>query len=156
MGDTQVETPAHARELFLRHHTRYEVSPYYVVLDVRTFGVPAIHRRVQAGFDIELHANGFDRASTIALQDGELQTSLNDLEAACRVAIGQAAADSNIEIIPADATLILDVKNHMEPEALVRIRITHGRGLGQPAGAREEKAVAAVAGSLESLGVKRT
>ena len=156
MGATLVETPAHARELFLRHHTRYEVSPYYVLLDLRTFGVPAIHRRIQAGFDIELHANGFDRESTIALQDGELQKSLNDIQAACRVAIVQAAADSNIEIIPIDSTLILNVKNHLEPEALVCIRVTHTRGLDQPAGAKEENVVAAVVSSLESLGVKRT
>lgn len=151
-----METQEQAREVFLRHHTRYEVSPYFVLLDVRTFGVPAIHRRVQSGFDVELYGNGFDRESTIALEDGELDKSLNDMQAACRVAIAQAAADSTIEIIPAEATLILNVKSHLEPEALVRIRITHTRGLDQPAGASEEQVLAGVVSSLQSLGVKRS
>jgi hypothetical protein len=70
--------------------------------------------------------------------------------------ISQATEGSAIEVTPADDTLILNVKSHLEPEALVRVRITYFRGLDQPAGASEEKALANVVSSLESLGVKRS
>jgi hypothetical protein len=80
---------------------------------------------------------------------------LKELCAACQVAAGQAAGDSRIELIPDDATLVLDVQMHLEPEALVRIRITHSRGLDQPAGASEERALDGVLRSLKSLGVDK-
>jgi hypothetical protein len=80
---------------------------------------------------------------------------LKELYAACHVAVGQAAEYSRIELIPDDATLVLDVHMHSEPEALVRIRITHSRGLHQAAGAGEEKALDEIVRSLESLGANK-
>jgi hypothetical protein len=120
----QVDSSDYARQIFTRHSARYEVSPYFVVLDVRTFGEP--------------------------------RATLNELCAACRKVVAPATEYCRIEIIPYEATLILNVKIHFEPEALLRIRITHSRGLDQPAGASEERARADVGDRLESLGVKRT
>jgi hypothetical protein len=145
-----------ARELFARHHARYEVSPYFVLLDVRTFGASSTHRKVHAGYDVDLYGNGFDHDSALSFAYGEPQKTLNELSAACRVVVEQAAEYSTIEIIPSEATLVLNVKSHLEPEALVRIRITHSRGLDQPVGATEERARDGVVDGLESLGVKRT
>jgi hypothetical protein len=150
-----VDTHDHARELWIRHHPRYEVSPYYVVLDVRTFGVPPSQRRIHAGFDVDLYGNGFDHGSALSFEHGQLRATLDDLCAACREVVANATEDSRIEIIPRNATLVLNVKRHFEPEALVRIRITHSRGLDQPAGASEEKARADVEESLDALGVKK-
>src|SRR5579862_2326246 len=135
-----VDSGDYARQIFIRHHVRYEVSPYFVVLDVRTLGVPPSQQRVQAGFDIDLYGNGFDHGSAHSFENGELRTTLNELCAACRAVVAPATESCRIEIIPLEATLILNVKRHFEPEALVRIRITHSGGLDQPAGASEEKA----------------
>lgn len=146
-----MESLDQARELFSRHHARYEVSPYFVVLDDRTFGVPETHRKIHAGFDVDVYGNGF--ASNSALDP---HAALHDLRAASQVAVAQASESAAIEIIPGDGALILNVKSHLDPEALVRIRVTHTRGLGQPAGEAEEKAMAEVLKSLESLGVKPT
>ncbi len=152
----QVDSGDDARQIFTRHSAHYEVSPYFVVLDVRTFGVPPSHRRIHAGFDVALYGTGFDHGSALSFENGELRATLNELCAACRKVVAPATEYCRIEIIPYEATLILNVKSHFEPEALLRIRITHSRGLDQPAGASEERARADVGDRLESLGVKRT
>lgn len=144
-----------ARELFTRHQARYEVSPYFVLLDQRTFGLPPSHRRIHAGYDIDLYGNGFELGSALSFANGEPRKTWNELCAACRVVVARAAEYSTIEIIPYDATLALNVKSHLEPEARVRIRITHTGGLARPAGADEDKARAEVEKGLDSLGVKR-
>jgi hypothetical protein len=151
-----METLDHAPELFIRHHTRYEVSPYFVVLDVRTFGVHPSNRRIQAGFDVDLYGSGPDLGSTIAFENGELQTALDQLSAACRAVVAQATENTTVEIIPFAESIVIDVKGHFEPEALVCIRITHSRGIDQPVGASEEKVLADVEDSLRSLGVMRS
>jgi len=140
----------------MRHDARYEVTHYFVMLDVRTFGVPAAQRRIHAGFDLNLYGNGFRHPAMLSIPNGELRATLQQLSAACRDVVSQAKENCTIEILPFDATLVLDVKRHFEPEALVRIRITHSRGLDQPAGATEEKALADVTASLDALGVKKS
>jgi hypothetical protein len=152
--DERVESSVFARQIFMRHRARYEVSPYFVVLDDRTFGVPPSHRRIHAGFDVDLYGNG--SGSALSIGNGEPRATLDELCAACRKVVAPATEYCRIEIIPYEATLILNVKSHFEPEALLRIRITHSRGLDQPAGASEERGLADVGNSLESLGVKRT
>jgi len=150
------DKPDDAREIFIRHHARYEVSPYFVLLDRRTLGAPPSQRRIHAGFDVDLYGNGFDDSAALSVENSELRETLNELGAACREAAAHAAGYSRIEIIPWNATLVLNVKSHLEPEALVTIRITHSRGLDQPAGSTEERALADVLGNLYSMGVKKT
>src|SRR5262249_26309776 len=74
------------REFLLQHGARYEVSPYYVLLDVRTFGVPPVQRKVQAGFDLDLYATGAGHGS-LSFDDSELEQILQELEEACREAV---------------------------------------------------------------------
>ena len=81
---------------------------------------------------------------------------MGELCTACAEVVAHVSESSRIEIFPFEGTLILNVKNHLEPEALVRIRITHSRGLDQPAGASEDEARAHLEERLHSLGVKRT
>lgn len=152
-----VGTRDRARELFLRRHARYEVSPYFVLLDVRTIDVPPTHRRVHAGFDVDVYGQGDGHGAALSFENGEPEGALKDLWAGCHVAVEQVGNKySRIEIIPDNGALVLNLKSHLEPEAQVRIRITHSRGLEQPAGAIEEKALAEVVASLESLGVKKS
>jgi hypothetical protein len=139
-----------------RHGARYEVSPYFILLDERTFGAPPSQRKIHAGFDLDLYGRGLDHGSLLSPKHGELRETLDALCAACHEVVDDAPENCRIEIIPFEATLVLNVKNHFEPEALVRIRITHSRGLGQPAGASEEKALADVRDSFDSLGLKAT
>ena len=148
--------PIHARDLFTRHSARYEVSPYIVVLDDRPEDAPPSQRRTVAGFDVDVYASRTDHASAVSFQDGELRKTLDDICAACRETIAEAGEGSTIEIITFDSSLVLNVQSHLEPEALVRIRISHPGGLEQHAGADEEKARADIEQRLHALGVKRT
>jgi len=123
MHTETIETPGHARELFLRHHTRYEVSRYLVLLDVRTFGVPPSQRRIHAGFDVDLYGSGFDHSSIIYAQRWRasdcIERSSRRLPDCRRTGGGRVHHRDSSR----DATLILNPSNHLEPEALVRIRI---------------------------------
>ena len=150
-----VDPLGHAREL-IRRRARYEVSQYFVVLDDRTYGRPPIQRRIPAGFDLDLYAAGPDHGSVLSFQNGELRKTADELSAACAEAVAHGSEASTIEIIPFEGTLVLNVQEHFEPEVLVRIGITHSRGLDRPAGASEDKARAGVEERLKALGVKRT
>ena len=46
---------ADVQEVLEQHHARYEVQPYYVILDQRPAGVPPIEQKVQSGFDVNLY-----------------------------------------------------------------------------------------------------
>src|SRR5262249_52035278 len=151
-----VNALGHARDLFFRHHARYEVSQYVVVLEDRKRGAPPTERRILAGFDLDVYASRPDDQSALSFQSGELRKTLDEICAACRETVAQANESSTIEIIPFESSLVLNVPNHFEPEALVRIRITHSRGLDQPAGEMEDKARADIEERLHALGLKRS
>lgn len=104
---------------------------------------------------MNLYGKAADHVSLFSDNHGELRETLHDLSAACQEVVANAAESSRIEIIPSEATLILNVRQHFEPEALVRIRITHSNGFDQPVSATEEKTLAGVTQRLESLGVRR-
>ena len=146
----------HARDLFTRHHARYEVSQYMVVLDDRTVGTPPTQRRIPAGFDLDIYASRSVHDSTLSFQNDELRKTLDEICDACRETIAQAGGNSTIEIIPFPGSLVLNVQSHFEPEALVRIRISPPGGLDQPAGESEDKARADIEERLHALGVKRS
>jgi hypothetical protein len=59
----------------------------------------------------------------------------------------------SIEVIPFGSTAVLDTKSHLQPQAMLRIRITHQRGLEQPAGKAEQHALEEVEKELRRLGV---
>ena len=59
----------------------------------------------------------------------------------------------SIEVIPFGPTIVLDSRNHLQPMAMLRIRITHNRGVHEPAGAAEQEALKAVEAQLSNLGI---
>jgi hypothetical protein len=46
--------------------------------------------------------------------------------------------------------------NHLQPEALLRMRITHSRGFDQPAGPLEMETLDAIEKQIQAPGVKST
>src|SRR5262245_56872404 len=111
--DDRADERARAREVFTRHNVRYEVSRYFVLLDVRKPSATASHRRIQAGYDIDRYGNPFDHAAGLSFANDEPGKTVSDLYAAAQVAIPQPAASSTIEIIPSDETLVLNLKSHL-------------------------------------------
>jgi hypothetical protein len=59
----------------------------------------------------------------------------------------------SIEVIPFPSTVILDTRRNLQPEDMLRVRITHTGGLDQPAGISEEHALKEIEEQLQVLGV---
>ena len=138
------------RELIKRREAFYEVLPYHVVVEERLPGHAVTTRRIQAGFDIDVYGN---------IAFSELGPSPDrELGYAALQGIASAIADQSsdscsIEVVLFDSTLVLDSRRKFQPEGMLRIRITHSRGLDQPSGVTEESALKAILRQLDELGV---
>ena len=68
--------------------------------------------------------------------------------------VSQHTSDScSLEVIPFSSTAIIDSRNHGQVEAMIRIQISHERGLDQPAGPPEQRALEEVERELKTLGI---
>jgi hypothetical protein len=69
--------------------------------------------------------------------------------------VSQHTSDScSLEVIPFPFVAIIDGRDG-KVEAIIRLRISHGRGLDQPAGMPEQRALEEVEKELDSMGIKR-
>ena len=139
---------------FIEEHCAfYDVMPYYVVIE-EAHGTPAAKtRRIQAGFDVDVYGiKTNDDPALPGLSPGYALSWANLLELVKTIS-SHSADGCSIEVIPFGSTVFLNTKNHLQPEAMLRVRITHGRGLDQPAGLSEQSALEEIQKELQSLGV---
>jgi hypothetical protein len=137
------------RELMKRYQAFYEVAPYYVLLEGRPPNSAVTKQRIQAGFDIDVYG------VKSGLEPGPLADYALGYAALRELAetVASNTADfCSIEAISFDSTIILDTRRHFQPEGMIRIRITHTRGINQPAGIAEEKALKEILLHLHDLG----
>lgn len=139
------------RELIKLYQAFCEVAPYYVVLEERPPNGAITKQRIQAGFDIDVYG----------VKTGLEPGPLSDYELGCTVLreVAQTVASEkddscSIDVIPFASTVVVDTRRHFQPEGMIRIRITHCRGIGQPAGEPEEKALKAIVTQLNDLGIR--
>jgi UDP-N-acetylenolpyruvoylglucosamine reductase len=59
----------------------------------------------------------------------------------------------SVEVIPFGSTIVLDTRNHLQPMAMLRIRVAHTGDIHEPAGAAEHQAVKAIKTQLSGLGL---
>lgn len=141
------------RSLAQEHHAFYEVSPYYVLLDERPVGLPATTRSVQAGFNVDVYGVRTEDTAPAMPPPQEYALGCAELQNLAE-RVSQHASDScSLEVIPFLSTAIIDSRNHGQVEAMIRIQISHARGLNQPAGSPEQRALAEVERELKSLGI---
>jgi hypothetical protein len=135
-----------------KHGAFYEVEPYYVFLE-EGHGTPAVKtRRIQAGFDVNVYGmRTSDDPGLPGLSPGYALGYASILELAKTIQSRTNAC--SIEVIPFGSTAVLDTKSHLQPQAMLRIRITHQRGLEQPACKAEQHALEEVEKELRRLGV---
>ena len=139
--------------LVTKHHAFYEVSPYYVLLDERPVGLPATTRTVQAGFNVDVYGVRTEDTEPAMPPPQEYALAYAELQKLAE-SVSQHASDScSLEVIPFSSTAIIDSRNHGQVEAMIRIQISHGRGLNQPAGSPEQRALEEVERELKSLGI---
>ena len=132
------------------HHCYCEVSPYYIVSEERPVRRPVSVRRVHAGFDVDIYGVITSREPDPPAEYWLVYTKLKEAIEVIRHGDNHSCC---IEVIPFGATVVLDAKNHLQPLALLRIRITHNRGVHEATGATEQEALKAVEAQLSSLGI---
>ncbi|HXK05701.1 MAG TPA: hypothetical protein VMS37_25085 [Verrucomicrobiae bacterium] len=139
-------------ELIKQHHAFYEVSPYYVVIE-QSHGRPSPStRRILAGFDVDVYGartNGEPEPSP------EYAQAYAALQEVAETTKRQASDSCSVEVIAFPSTVRLDTQNHLQEEAILRIRVSHYRGLDQPAGHAEQRALDEIEKQLQGLGVAR-
>lgn len=137
-------------EVIDRRHAFYEVLPYYVAIEDRPPGAPPVTRRVQAGYDIDVYESRTSQAPGPSSNYGLVYDALQELtETVAR----HTSDHCSIEVIPFGSTIVLDTSRRLEPESMLRIRISHGRGLDQPAGGPEMRALKEIEEQLHKLGI---
>jgi hypothetical protein len=147
--------PADIHEVLARHQVRYEVRPYYVILDQRPAGAPPIEQKVLAGFDVDLYGV-LEKEQLPLYHSEEGSTVLNYFESVAQEIQSNAGQHCTVEVIPCTDSLVLDTNQHFRAQATLRIRISHNRGLDQPEGPSEEQALEAIRETLRKLDVKES
>jgi hypothetical protein len=145
------EIPGNIREFIERHLVSYEVSPHYVVLVDRPAGARPTSRRIQAGFDIDVYGI---KTSPDSPPPPEYELAFEMLRRAAETTLANTDDSCSIEVIPYASTAILDPRMHFQALGMLRITITHSRGLDQPAGAAEQHALKEMEERLKSFGVR--
>jgi hypothetical protein len=141
------------RSLVNAHHAFYEISPYNLILDEKPGSVPAMTRTIHAGFDVDIFGatpnNKFvTPGPDYALAYAELHKIIQN--------IGTHAGDScSLELLSFPSRIVFVGRGHTEPQGMLRIRISHHRGIGLPSGLPEEQVLKEVEKQLKQLGMAR-
>lgn len=150
---TDVRT-ADIRTALEPYHVRYEVRPYFVVLDQRPEGAPPVEEKIQAGFEVDLSA-ALEKCEFPVFHTEKARMVVSYFESLAREIEAAAGQHCTVDVIP-DESLVLDVQKHFQPEAMLQIRISHERGLDQPAGPPEEQALKAIRSALHELEIRES
>jgi acetylornithine deacetylase/succinyl-diaminopimelate desuccinylase-like protein len=141
------------RQLVEEHHVYYEVLPYYVVIEEGHGSAKVTTHRIQAGFDVDVH--GLHSQSELGLPStSDYTLGYTELKKVAE-SVSHLAADSSVEVMPFASTVFLEASKHFHPGGMIRIRISHRRGLDQPAGLPEHRALQEVEKQLQALGIAR-
>ena len=144
---------AEVQGVFQRHRVRYEVRPYYVLFEQRPPGAPSVGQRIQAGFDVDLFGT-LDKMEVPRLLREEGDIVIGYFEAVAREVQSKVGQRCTVEVKGYPDSLVLD--SHFQPQAMVRIRISHSRGLDQSEGPSEEQALEAIREKLHTLGLRES
>jgi hypothetical protein len=141
------------QQLIKKYHAFYEVLPYHVVVEEGHGSRTATRRIIQAGFDVDIH--GLSHKSELELPPpAEYALGYAELKKIAD-AVSHQANESSIEVIPFPVTVFFEAREQFRSEAVVRIRISHYRGLARPSGLPEQHALKEVEEQLQALGVRR-
>ena len=139
------------RRVMEDHQAFYEVAPYDVLFEDRPPEGHASSRGIQIGFDVDVFVIVRGPAPQPSSEYELVYQALSRLAAAI---LSHSSDGCSIEVISLASTVVLDPRLHFQPEATLRIRIAHSRGLDQAAGPAEERTLQEFLEQLRSLGVK--
>jgi len=140
------------QQLSTEHHAYYEVLPYYVVIEEGHGWPTANTHRVQAGFDIDIYGTRID--NELPLHSHKYALGYAELQKVAENTSHHPSTSCSIEVIPFLSTIFFDTRNHFQPQAMLRIRVSHWRGLDEPCGPAEEHALKEIEKQLQQLGLR--
>jgi hypothetical protein len=141
------------QQLITKYHAFYEVSPYNIVIEEGHGSPGATKRIIQAGFDVDVH--GLSNKDELELPPpGDYALGYARLKKIVDT-VAQHASECSIEVIPFPSTIFSGARENFRSEAVIRIRISHRRGIDQPVGLPEQHALEELERQLQGLGVRR-
>ena len=140
--------------LVTEHRAFYEVSPYYRVLEEK-HGPEATTRSLQGGFDVDIYGVNTRNELAFPGSDGHYARGCAGLQKIAEEVSDHTSGSCVLEVIPFSSRIVFDNRNSDTVEGMIRIRISHRRGLDQPAGPTEEHALEEVEKQLQGMGVTR-
>jgi len=137
-------------EIVKKHRVFYEVLPYYVQLEERPPGNTSARRKVLAGFEVDVYGA---RTREEHGPETDYRTGYAALMDVVEKVLRLSTDSCVIEVISSGSGVFLDPRSGFQ--RTLRVRITHGRGLDQPAGAPEERALKGLQEELRDLGINQ-
>jgi hypothetical protein len=113
-----------------------------------------VTRQVQRGFDVDIFGVNTNNRLEVPGSDPDYALGCAELHRLAEEASLQTSDLCALEVIPFSSAVILDLRNHAV-EATIRIRIHHYRGLDQPFGPPEQRALEDLVKRLDDLGIAR-
>ena len=132
------------------HEAFYEVRAYDVVVQRREPSGAAASRKIHAGFDVDVY--GTVVGGTWNPEPVEYWFICMSIQKLLRSV--NTAGSCRIEVLPFPSSTVLDTRRQMQRLGILRIRITHGRGLEQAAGPSEQHALKEVEARLREIAVR--
>lgn len=143
------------RQLIEQHHAYYEVSPYYRVIKDSPGTGAAETRMIQHGFDVDVYGIKTSHDRGLPAISPDYRSAARLLQEVAKTISSHSTDKCSIEITPFGSSEFLNPKDHFTASARLQVRITHQRGLDQPAGLSEQQALEEVEKQLQALGITR-
>jgi hypothetical protein len=143
------------RALVKEHHAFYEVSPYYASVEEKHGGPAARTRTIQAGFDVDIFGVNPNNEMVSPGSDPDYVLSYAELNEIAKEISHHTSGSCSFEVIPFPSRMVLGGPGHAQVEGMLRIRISHSRGLDQPAGLPEQQALQELEKQLHNVGLAR-
>jgi hypothetical protein len=137
------------------HHAFYEVSSYHILVDENHGSLPARSRTIQAGFDVDIYGVNLKNEFALPGLDPDYAQGYTELQRIAKNVSHQTSDSCWLEVIAFPSRIRVGGIGHAEAQGMLRIRISHHRGLEQPAGAAEEQALKDFEDQLRALGIRR-
>lgn len=138
-----------------KHHAYYEVSPYYVTVEEKHGSASASSRQIHAGFDVDVFGANVSGGLQLPGGDPDYVLGYEVLNKLAQAVSEHATGSCSAEVISSPWMMFFDPRKHDSVQGKLRIRISHHRGLGRPAGEPEQRALKEVEEKLGTMGVAR-
>ena len=145
--------PKDLRSLVNEHRAFYEVSPYYLVLKEKPGSLSASTRTIQAGFEVDIF--GVNTNEEPLLPGPDYVLGFAELQRLAGEVARHTTDSCSLEVIAFPDRVALGGPSHTEPQGMLRIRISHHRGLDKPYGLPEERALRELETQLKQVGIAR-